>query len=138
MSGDDEGDNSRQSDVVLREARVTAFVSSHQWPNKHPNVMVIPNDHYESIFELPDDVALDVHRASRTIATALIEAFGCDGISLRQNNRPAGGQEVAHYHLHVTPSYRGDGGAPSSTGKTPMDAAERARDAMGLRDRCKG
>ena len=90
-----------------------------------PNVLVIPNDHYESIFDLPDEVALDVHQASRTIATALIDVFGCEGIGLRQNNRPTGGQEGAHYHLHVTPRYRGDGGAPNSIGKTAMDAGER-------------
>jgi len=64
------------------------------------------------------------------------ERVGREGISLRQNNRPTGGQEVAHYHLHVTPRYRGDGGAPNSTGKTAMDAAERTRYAVELRDRC--
>jgi len=34
--------------------------------------------------------------------------YKCDGVSTRQHNEPAGGQEVWHYHLHVFPRYEGD------------------------------
>ena len=36
-------------------------------------------------------------------------AYGCEGISTRQHNEPAGMQEVWHFHLHVFPRYLDDG-----------------------------
>ena len=35
-------------------------------------------------------------------------AYKCDGITLRQNNEPAGDQHAMHYHLHIFPRYDGD------------------------------
>ena len=34
--------------------------------------------------------------------------YGCDGVSTRQHNEPAGYQDVWHYHLHVFPRFAGD------------------------------
>lgn len=36
------------------------------------------------------------------------QAFGCDGVSTRQHNEPAGDQDVWHFHLHVFPRWTGD------------------------------
>jgi histidine triad (HIT) family protein len=36
-------------------------------------------------------------------------AFACDGITTRQNNEPAGGQDVWHLHVHVIPRHDSDG-----------------------------
>jgi histidine triad (HIT) family protein len=100
---------SAQSDVVYQDGRVTAFIGSHQWPNNHGNVLIAPNEHFENIYDLPVDYAADIHRVARMVAIALKVAYGCDGVSTRQHNEPAGNQDVWHYHLHVTPRYRGDG-----------------------------
>ncbi len=77
-------------------------------PNNPGSALVIPNDHYENIFDLPDILATPIHAAARSTATAMKVAFGCDGISLRQHNEPAGSQDVWHYHLHVIPRWHGD------------------------------
>ena len=34
--------------------------------------------------------------------------MGCDGVSSRQHNEPAGNQDVWHYHLHVFPRWEND------------------------------
>ncbi len=34
--------------------------------------------------------------------------LSADGITLRQHNDMAGGQEVFHFHLHVVPRFSGD------------------------------
>jgi diadenosine tetraphosphate (Ap4A) HIT family hydrolase len=39
---------------------------------------------------------------------AMRHTYGCDGISTRQHNEPAGYQDVWHFHLHVFPRYHGD------------------------------
>ncbi|MDN3240096.1 HIT family protein [Glycomyces tritici] len=36
------------------------------------------------------------------------ETYGCDGVSTRQHNEPAGNQDVWHLHVHVFPRYEGD------------------------------
>ncbi|MCU0503812.1 MAG: diadenosine tetraphosphate hydrolase, partial [Anaerolineae bacterium] len=50
VSGEwDERDYSTEADVVCRTATVTALVSSHQWPGNEPNIIIVPNEHFENI-----------------------------------------------------------------------------------------
>jgi histidine triad (HIT) family protein len=99
---------STQADVVYQDAVVTAFVASHQWPNNRGAVIVIPNEHFENIYDLPVQLAGDIHRVARMAALAMKAAYACHGISTRQHNEPAGNQDIWHYHLHITPRYAGD------------------------------
>jgi histidine triad (HIT) family protein len=69
---------------------------------------------------------------ARMIALAFKEVYGCDGVSTRQHNEPAGNQDVWHYHLHVTPRYAGDQFYESCREFMPAD--ERARHAQRLKD----
>ncbi len=99
---------SASSDVIYHDERVTAFVTSHQWPNNPGNVVVVPNEHFENIFDLPVHYAMDIQRVIQRVAFALKAAYSCDGVSTRQHNEPAGNQDVWHYHVHVTPRYKDD------------------------------
>lgn len=95
-------------DVVLRNELVIGFVSSHWWPCNPGHAILIPSDHYENIYDLPDSYGAGIFQASRRIALAMKTAYGCDGVSTRQHNEPAGYQDVWHFHLHVFPRYTGD------------------------------
>lgn len=95
-------------DVVLRTNFVVGFISSHWWPRNPGHVILIPWDHYENIFDLPDHYGAKIYHASRRIAIAMKNVYGCDGISTRQHNEPAGNQEVWHYHQHLFPRYTAD------------------------------
>jgi histidine triad (HIT) family protein len=121
-----------QSDVIYHDERITAFISSHQWPSNPGNVVIVPNGHYENIFDLPVKYGLDIQRLARRIALAMKVVYSCDGISTRQHNEPAGNQDVWHYHLHVTPRYKGD--QFYKTLIEPMGVSERAKHAEKLRD----
>lgn len=99
---------SGESDVVYQDDAVTAFISSHQWPGNPGNVIVIPNEHFENIYDLPVALAAKVHELAKAVALAMKTAWQCDGVSTRQHNEPAGGQDVWHFHLHVTPRFEGD------------------------------
>ena len=68
----------------------------------------MPNEHVENMYGVRPELAGDIHDTARRIALALRRAYGCEGISTRQHNEPAGCQEVWHYHLHVFPRYVGD------------------------------
>lgn len=96
------------SDIVCQSEVVTAVISSHQWPRNPGNVLIIPNQHYENIYDLPPHLAADIQEAAQIIAIAMKQVYDCDGVSTRQHNEPAGSQDVWHYHLHVTPRYHGD------------------------------
>lgn len=125
---------STQADIVFRDATVTAFVASHQWPSNAGAVIIIPNEHFENIYDLPVHLGADIQRTAALVALAMKAAYRCNGISTRQHNEPAGNQDVWHYHLHVTPRYAGDDFYSTYlTQRRLMPAGERAECVRRLR-----
>lgn len=106
-------------------------VNPSWWPANPGSLLVIPVAHHENVFDLPAELGTPIQRAVRDAAVALKTAFGCDGISTRQHNEPAGNQDVWHYHVHVFPRWEGDGlyGAE----RQPADPDELRRRAVQLR-----
>lgn len=98
----------KQDDVIFKNDYVTAFIASKWWPNNKGHVLVVPNQHFENIYELPPEYAAEIHRAAQLTAFAMKDTYSCDGITTRQHNEPAGSQDVWHYHLHVYPRYKKD------------------------------
>ena len=97
-----------RDDVVYRDEDITAFVPAGCWRNNKGHVLIIPNLHYENIYDLPLDLSAKIHAFEREVAIAFKKVYNCDGVSSRQHNEPFGMQDVWHYHLHVFPRYEGD------------------------------
>jgi histidine triad (HIT) family protein len=95
-------------DIVLRQPQAIAFISPRWWPNNHGHVLVVPADHHENLYCLPTAAGHAVHDVVKDVALAIRATYGCAGVSMRQHNEPAGGQDVWHYHVHVFPRYRDD------------------------------
>lgn len=123
--------HSVQSDIVRRDNSVTAFISSHQWENNHGNTVIVPNEHFENIYDLPICYAQGIHRAAKMLALTMKAVYHCDGVSTRQHNEPAGNQDVWHYHMHVTPRYTNDNYYSAQRGLMPV--SERAKHAEKIR-----
>lgn len=119
------------SDIFYHDEDVSALISSHQWPHNHGHALVIPNQHFENIYDLPVELGGKIHLIAKKIALGMKTLYGCDGISTRQHNEPAGNQDVWHYHLHVFPRYTGDHLYTSQYAEMP--AEERAQYANKLR-----
>jgi histidine triad (HIT) family protein len=98
----------RLQDIVYIDELVTAFINSFWIKNNPGHVIVVPNTHYENIYDLPDNIGAHIFSVAKKIAIAMKKAYKCDGITILQNNEPAGGQHASHYHLHVFPRYDGD------------------------------
>lgn len=98
-----------QHAVVYADARVTALVPTHHYAGLRGNVLIIPNAHYENVFDIDPDLGAALLRLTQRLAFAMKAAYHCEGISTRQHNEPAGNQDVWHYHLHVFPRFPGDG-----------------------------
>jgi histidine triad (HIT) family protein len=109
VRGEDRPPWNLRQDIVWQDDETTAWMNPRWWENNPGNVLVIPNRHVESIFELDGPLAGAVHETARRIASGMMDAYGCEGISTRQHNGPGADQEVWHYHLHVFPRHRGDG-----------------------------
>lgn len=120
----------RQSDIVFQTANVTAVMATRKYPNNPGHVLVVPNEHFENIYDLPLALAAKTHSLSRDIALAMKAEYHCDGILIRQHNEPAGDQHIWHYHLHVIPRYQNDGF--HSAQKVSCEANERAKYAQRL------
>jgi histidine triad (HIT) family protein len=98
----------RSDDIIFRREKATAFISSHWWPHNPGHVLVMPNEHFENLYDLPNEYGHAIHDAAKEIALAMKIAYQCDGVSTRQRNEPGGCQDVWHYHLHVFPRYPND------------------------------
>jgi histidine triad (HIT) family protein len=127
----------RESAIILIEPRIFSFIPLHHYAGIRGNCLIAPRAHYENVLGIPDDLGEDFFRATRLIANAMQEAFGCEGISTRQHNGPAGDQDVWHFHLHVFPRFRDDGlyagvRAPYEI-EERLQVADRLRDALAKR-----
>ncbi|MGQ9920641.1 MAG: HIT family protein [Desulfobacca sp.] len=96
-----------RAERLLETARVLAFLDIA--PVHYGHTLVIPKEHFENFFDLPDDLWLEMGRVSRKVALALRRKLYAQGINLGMNNLSAAGQVVFHAHLHVIPRYHDDG-----------------------------
>ncbi len=72
------------------------------------HTLVIPKQHYRTIFDMPAAVGSRIMEAAIPIATAIRTALKPDGLNLFQSNEAAGFQTVFHFHLHLIPRWEGD------------------------------
>jgi diadenosine tetraphosphate (Ap4A) HIT family hydrolase len=72
-------------------------------------MLVVPVQHVAHIYEIGDDLAGPLMIMLSRVASAVKKACNADGVSIRQNNEPHGGQDVLHVHFHVVPRFADDG-----------------------------
>ncbi|MGI8420575.1 MAG: HIT family protein [Candidatus Levyibacteriota bacterium] len=103
-----ETEHKKKSDIVFEDTQTLAFISPKWWIHNPGHVIVIPKEHFENIYDIPDELLSHVHVVTKHIAIALKETYNCDGTSIRQHNEPAGNQDLWHFHVHVFPRYKND------------------------------
>ena len=92
---------------VHEDALTLAFMDIGQVTPGH--VLVATKRHAATLLELTHEEAGAVMQAAQQIAKAQQAAFAPAGITLLQANGAAGGQTVAHFHVHVVARDPGDG-----------------------------
>lgn len=78
-------------------------------PRNPGHTLVIPKNHYETIFDMPDNEIDGYLHAVKKVASAVKSGMRADGISIAQSNGRAAGQVVAHAHFHVIPRFLSEG-----------------------------
>lgn len=93
--------------IVAEGAHVLSFMDLRQPVPGH--VLVVPRQHVEALYDLPDAVAAEMMRLAVRVARAARAQYDPPGLNLWQSNGHAGGQEVPHVHLHIQPRRHRDG-----------------------------
>ena len=87
-------------------------------PATKGHALILPKNHYRSLYDLPDAAASKVILLAKKMAIQMTKKLKCDGFNLVQNNEEAAGQTVFHFHLHLIPRYKKDG---QTLGWKPME-----------------
>lgn len=78
-------------------------------PATKGHALILPKKHYANLYELPEDVAMNVMKLAKKMVKIMTDKLGCDGFNLVQNNGEVAGQTVFHFHMHLIPRYKNDG-----------------------------
>jgi len=127
-------ERNQATDVVAVTERAYARIAPKWWPGNPGAALVIPRVHVENLYDLAPEDAADVWSLTQIVARGIRDAYECDGVSLRQHNEPAGGQDVWHLHVHVFPRFHDDRLYQRHDDASWVPGAERAAYARRLRD----
>ena len=116
---------------VYEDGQVLAFMNIH--PLSTGDLLVIPKGHYRNLMDIPAPVLEHLMRVTQRLAKAEARALHPDGIFLRQNSGEVAGQTVFHFHMHVTPQYKGVPLAQTSYRQSPEDPKQLAAIAEKIR-----
>ena len=92
------------SKTIYEDELVKVFLDIN--PSTNGDMLVVPKNHYENIYDINDDLVLHIHKVVKDLYDMLKEKLSCEGLTIVQNN--GHGQEIKHYHVHVTPRYSND------------------------------
>jgi histidine triad (HIT) family protein len=99
------GNEANGETLVWRDDHCVAAVALHQNAATYGSLLVLPIEHRENIYTLPDHLGAHLFTVTKRLALPVKASLACAGVTVRQNNEPAAGQDIWHYHLHVTPRY---------------------------------
>ena len=78
-------------------------------PATRGHALILPKEHADNLFELPDETAKKLLPLAKKLANNMAQKLQMDGMNLVQNNGEVAGQTVMHFHLHMIPRYKEDG-----------------------------
>jgi histidine triad (HIT) family protein len=78
-------------------------------PVNNGHVLVVPRQHYDSIFEVPPELGVHLFKVTMELAGAVRKVTGCEDMNIVVSSGEAAGQDEPHYHVHIIPRRVGDG-----------------------------
>ncbi len=90
--------------TVYEDDLVKAFLDIA--PSTNGDLLIIPKEHFENIMDINDEIIAHIFKVAKKLYPILKEKLGCKGMTLVQNNEL--GQDIKHFHLHLTPRYDND------------------------------
>lgn len=75
-------------------------------PSTNGDCLIIPKKHIVTIDELDEELLLHLYKIIIKMKKLLEKKLNCQGMTIIQNN--GYGQEIKHFHIHLTPRYEND------------------------------
>lgn len=108
---------------LYEDEHVLAFLDIGPLSRGHS--LVIPKAHYETIDQMPPELAAACMAVVPRLSRAIVAATGARAWNVLQNNGKIAGQAVDHVHIHIIPRREDDGlGYRWPAGKLDADAAK--------------
>jgi len=93
--------------MCYEDADALAFMDIQ--PVNAGHLLVVPRAHYESLADVPPQLAMHLFDISMRLAGVVRQVTGCEDLNIVVNSGAAAGQDVFHYHVHVIPRREHDG-----------------------------
>ena len=87
--------------LVYEDDNVLAFLDIN--PSNIGHTLVVPRDHWENIFEIPEKILTEIIIVTKKISIAIKKTVNAEGIKIIQLNGRVAGQMVMHIHFHIIP-----------------------------------
>ena len=91
---------------VFETENILAFLDINPMTEGH--TIIVRKNHYFNLIEMPEDEITPFFTDLRKTALFLKTKLNFDGFNVLQNNYPAAGQVVPHFHFHIIPRSKGD------------------------------
>lgn len=93
-------------------------------PATKGHTLVIPKEHFENIFEIPETDFESIMGVVKKIASLVKEKLNADGMNILNSNNPVAQQEIPHFHIHLIPRYNGSNFKIELKNKTKINQEE--------------
>ena len=93
--------------VCYEDSSALAFMDIQ--PVNSGHVLVVPRTHYESLADIPPELALHLFEVAMKLEPVVRQITKAEGTNMIVSSGAAAGQDVFHYHVHVIPRFAGDG-----------------------------
>lgn len=104
--------------ILWRDPKVAVLVTREQRGLSH--LLVLPQDHYATLLDLPDSSAEELMVALRDAASTVVRSGDVKGVAVWQNNGVSAHQSIAHLHFHVAGTLPNGGTAFGSVPEVPV------------------
>ena len=93
--------------ICYEDATALAFMDIQ--PVNPGHVLVVPKAHYETLVDVPTNVAMHLFEVSMGLAPVIRRMAGAHDMNIVVNSGANAGQNIFHYHVHLIPRTIDDG-----------------------------
>ena len=91
---------------VYEDETVLAFLDIN--PVNAYHTLVIPKQHYENIFDVPEQTLREVISVVRVLSLRYQDRLGVRNVQILNSSGAEAQQDVFHLHFHIVPRHKGD------------------------------
>ena len=97
--------NELPSKTIYEDELIKVIMNINPTTNGH--LLVLPKQHYVNILDIDEKIISHSFKIIRDkLYPVLKEKLNCEGLTISENNFL--GQEIKHFHIHLTPRYEND------------------------------